>query len=194
MTAIAGVVHEGRIWLGGDSAGVSGYDLNVRTDPKVFQVGDVLIGYTTSFRMGQILQYHLTPPKRFADESPMQHMVTRFVPEVIKIFKDHGFNRSVEAVESGGRFIVGFAGELFEIQSDYQVARYGDCCACGCGDHLILGSLFSTVGLHPVVRIDVALRAAEQYSAGVRRPFHIIDEDGNECDVVTPTESDATAG
>ena len=53
MTAIAGLVHDGKVYIGGDSAGVAGMDLHLRSDPKVFTVGEFVIGYTTSFRMGR---------------------------------------------------------------------------------------------------------------------------------------------
>lgn len=37
MTCIAGIVGEdGSIWMGGDSAGISGLSLQTRQDPKVF--------------------------------------------------------------------------------------------------------------------------------------------------------------
>jgi len=54
MTCIAGFVNKNEVWIGGDSAGVAGYNLRIRKDTKVFKVnGRFLIGYTNSFRMGQ---------------------------------------------------------------------------------------------------------------------------------------------
>jgi ATP-dependent protease HslVU (ClpYQ) peptidase subunit len=47
MTCIAGVAHEGKVWIGGDSAGVGGYDLTVRADAKVFTNGEFLFGFTS---------------------------------------------------------------------------------------------------------------------------------------------------
>jgi len=37
MTAICAVVHDDKVWMGGDSAGVAGYSLIPRSDPKVFK-------------------------------------------------------------------------------------------------------------------------------------------------------------
>ena len=56
MTCIAGLVHDGAVYLAGDSAGCSGWDLTVRADPKVFVSGSYVMGFTTSFRMGQLLR------------------------------------------------------------------------------------------------------------------------------------------
>ena len=52
MTCIVGLIDGRRVWMGGDSAGVSGLDITVRADAKVFRNGDFLIGFTSSFRMG----------------------------------------------------------------------------------------------------------------------------------------------
>ena len=44
MTCIVGLRHEGKAWIGGDSAGVGGLELTVRRDPKVFKNGPMLFG------------------------------------------------------------------------------------------------------------------------------------------------------
>ena len=40
MTCIVGLVHGGKVYMGGDSAGVGGYCLTVRADEKVFRNGE----------------------------------------------------------------------------------------------------------------------------------------------------------
>ena len=50
MTAIAAIVQDNVVYIGGDSAGVGGYSLEVRKDPKVFITGPFVMGFTTSFR------------------------------------------------------------------------------------------------------------------------------------------------
>lgn len=62
MTAIAGLVHDGRVLVGADSAGVGGWTLTIRKDAKVFANGPYVMGFTTSFRMGQILCWSFKPP------------------------------------------------------------------------------------------------------------------------------------
>ena len=64
MTCIVAVTDGQTVVIGGDSAGAAGQELRIRADPKVFLVGSFAIGFTTSFRMGQILRYsaHLPEP------------------------------------------------------------------------------------------------------------------------------------
>ena len=59
MTCVVGLIEDNTIYLGADSLGSNGHSKSEYRFPKVFQNGDFLIGYTSSFRMGQMLQYEL---------------------------------------------------------------------------------------------------------------------------------------
>lgn len=172
MTCIVGLVENKKVFIGGDSAGVAGNDLTVRTDVKVFHNGPFLFGFTSSFRMGQLLQYAFTPPKHDSDLTDMQYLVTTFVNALRECFKDGGFATKNSDAEFGGNFLVAYRGHLYEIHGDYQIEESADGYnACGCGERYATGSLFSTDGQEPEKRIKTALRAAERFSAGVRGPF-----------------------
>jgi hypothetical protein len=177
MTAIAGVIDKGRVWIGGDSAGVGGYSLHLRRDPKVFVKDEFLIGYTSSFRMGQILRFYLAPAKPAEGQDDFEYMVCSFVPSVRCCLKEHGFLETKDGKESIGVFLVGRRGKLYLIDSDMQVAELlSPFAACGCGQDLVLGSLHSTeqYDIPPDERIRLALAAAESFSAGVRAPFTVL--------------------
>ena len=119
MTCIAGVVHRGRVYIGGDSAGVGGYDLTVRRDVKVFRNGPFVLGFTSSFRMGQLLAHAFRPPpvpkKRGALE---RYMVVDFVDALRATLKERGWARKESEQEVGGHFLVGVTGRLFHVESD----------------------------------------------------------------------------
>lgn len=175
MTCIAALVDNDTIWMGGDSAGVAGFELCIRSDQKVFKVEKFLFGFTSSFRMGQLLRYSFTPPKRHPDKDLMAYMVTDFVDAIRKCFKDGGFANKNNEVETGGIFLVGHSGRLFCIEADYQVGESSDLYfAVGCGESYAKGSLFSTKQLIASERIRIALESAEHHSAGVRGPFTIL--------------------
>lgn len=178
MTCIVAIAEGGTVYMGGDSAGVSHLSLEIRKNPKVFKNKDFVIGYTTSFRMGQLLQYAFTPPKRHPDEDLFEYMVTSFVDGVRETLKKGGFASKEDEVERGGNFIVGIEGRIFQIESDYQVSEIRDNFAsCGCGYEIALGALYATEGedQRPKDRLRVALEAAEHFSAGVRGPFSFIE-------------------
>ncbi|MDK1389296.1 hypothetical protein QN224_28225 [Sinorhizobium sp. 8-89] len=173
MTCIVGLINNGSVHIGGDSAGVAGFSLTVRADRKVFRNQNFIFGFTSSFRMGQLLAHSFNPPKRHPETDVYAFMVTEFVDALRQCLKDGGYAQRQYEAERGGTFLVGYAGRLFKICGDYQVAEPVDCFdACGCGDRIALGALFASADSPPRERLEVALNAAERFSAGVRGPFH----------------------
>lgn len=175
MTCIVGVRDDsGNVIIGGDSAGVSGLHVRRRNDSKVFRVGeDFIIGYTSSFRMGQLLKYHLKPPE-IKDENLERYMITEFVESVRTLFKDYGYSSVENNKESGGTFLVGVKGRIFEICNDFQVGEKIDKHAsCGCGSELAEGAMFTeskhTDDIEKIAQSG--LEAATEYSGGVCPPY-----------------------
>lgn len=174
MTCIVGIAHQGKVWIGGDSAGVAGLDMMLRADRKVIRNGDFIMGFTSSFRMGQLLQVKLVPPKHHSDVDVFEYMVGDFVEAVRTCLTAGGYSSKNNNVEQGGVFLVGFKGRLFKIEGDFQVGeRVGGIDACGCGESFALGSLAETEHMLPKDRVQRALQTAERFSAGVKAPFHV---------------------
>lgn len=179
MTCISGLVHGGSVYIGGDSAAVGGLSLTVRADEKVFLNGEMLFGFTSSFRMGQILRYGFTPPKFYHGDDVYEYMVTRFVDSARERFRAAGWLSLNSGQESAGTFLVGFKGRLFRIDSDFQVGEALDQYdAVGCGQDIALGCLYAAKrsgGFKASEKaILLSLEAAEAHSAGVRKPFHVL--------------------
>lgn len=176
MTCIVGIEHDGGVLIAGDSAGLSGWSKMIRADLKVFTIGNYVMGFTDSFRMGQLLRYGLAMPgPTHLERNDLHHfMCTTFIDGVRKTLKDGGWAKTDSERELGGSFLVGVAGQLFMVASDYQVARticgYN---AVGCGDDLALGSLHTTAqyDIEPQTRAQLALEAAADHSGGVAGPF-----------------------
>jgi ATP-dependent protease HslVU (ClpYQ) peptidase subunit len=174
MTCIVGLIDGEHVWMGGDSAGVAGLDITVRADTKVFRNGDMLIGFTNSFRMGQLLHYKLKPPPRDPEADVFRYMVMDFVDSVRACLKEGGYAQRSNDVETGGTFLVAYEGRLFSVQSDYQVGEaMRGYHAIGCGADYALGSLASTADLPAEERVRKALECAELFNGGVRAPFTI---------------------
>lgn len=175
MTCIVGIAEGGNVWIGGDSAGVAGYALTRRKDVKVFRNGPFIMGFTSSFRMGQLLSHAFNAPKRHADTDVYAFMVTDFIDAVRSCLKAGGYAEKHNDAEHGGTFLVGYAGRLFFVGDDYQVGEaINGYDACGCGRDIAWGALHATVGGDPAVRVRMALEAAEEFSAGVCGPFNVM--------------------
>lgn len=181
MTCIVGIEKDGKVYMGGDSASANRTEMTVdqSTEPKVFIRGDYIMGYTTSWRMGQILRHcgriPKPPCKPESVEELDEFMVKKFIAKVIKIFDKEGFVPEDDHVRSGaGHFLVGTHGRLYTVQPDWQCLHLSrKWAAVGCGEQFALGSLYATSGTNwrAETKIREALKAAAYYSAGVCEPF-----------------------
>lgn len=178
MTCIVGMKDNGKVYIGGDSLGVGGYSKTLRSDAKVFQNGDMIFGYTSSFRMGQILRYSFTPPERSVTVTDdMQYLVNNFIPSLITAYKSGQYLTKKDDAAVGGTFLLGYRGNLYQVESDFQVGiptlGYD---ACGCGGDIALGCMYAVkdLPLTPEEKITKCLEAASAHSAGVGGKFEIV--------------------
>ncbi len=182
MTCIAGYIDSNkRVHIGGDSAGVAGNSLSTRKDRKVFHVGRAVIGFTTSFRMGQLLQYGFRlPPNRRKDI--FEWMVRDVIKAIRKRFASGGFAKKTDNVEMGGTFLMGVDSRLFYVGDDFQVGETTDKFdAIGCGESYAKGAFAAIESRGPFIptltpqeRVRIALGAAARFSTSVTGPFYVV--------------------
>jgi len=179
MTCIVGFVDKGKVYIGGDSAGVDGQSIRIREDEKVFIIDDFIYGFTSSFRMGQILRYNFKPPERKIFGTDDEYLYNDFINEVIRIFKENGYAKIEDNQVEGGVFLFGYKGKLYYVGSDFQIGKLSkNYTAVGCGEYYAMGCLYALENIELSVeeKIKKALEAAEEFSTGVRRPFRIMNK------------------
>lgn len=187
MTCIIGVIDKGITYIGGDSLGSNGYNGTVRKDKKVFKLKDTsnaILGYASSFRMGQLLTYATgLIDKRDEPKIDHEYIVTKFIPSITKLFENNGYGKNNSGEKQGGVFLLGYKNKLWKIENDYQVGEsFDNYDACGCGEEYALGSMCTTenMDLTPIERIHKALQSASKFSVGVSAPFYIINTGNDE--------------
>ena len=192
MTCIVAVRDGRTVVIGGDSAAVGEHEVYIRATRKVFITGAYAIGFTRSWRMGQILRHEteLPEPPDTRDGGELEEfLVSSLVPAIRRSFHEHGFAKTVRATrtpdyiedgqEIGGVFLLGLHGHIFEVRNDYQVVRPATpYAAVGDGAIAALGALHALTA-HTTLTLKelatAALMAAETYSRSVRSPFHFIE-------------------
>ncbi len=176
MTCIVGVVHKNKIYMGGDSCGSSASSWSQVGNPKVFQVKDFLIGCTSSFRMIDLLTHELDVGRDHPEDSDDKFMRTTFIEGIRSCLKKGGFARSQGGVETGGNFLVGYNGKLYEVQGDYSILNcpeWGQ--SVGSGEGPARGSLWtSRKEKDAKKRVITALESAEAVVPGVRGPMVVL--------------------
>ena len=193
MTCVVGIADGKTVWMGADTLAVAGWDKRTSLVKKVFVDSGFIVGYTSSFRMGQILQYHIDwkdlRETYINTKDKLGFMITNLIPEVREQFKELGFSKMSDNEEEGGTFMIGVDGKLFTIHKDFQVQEFEphqtdnphpDLAfdAIGCGEDFAKGALqayfvlmYDTNNIiHPLAMdriISLAIRSASMYSIEV---------------------------
>jgi len=186
MTCVVGLVDDGIVYIGGDSAGTTENSMNVYQTDKVFTRPPFIFGGTGSYRGIQLLKYELEIPELIGyykqvkdkddyDTESFMHLVSEVIR---KTFKDKGHsimeaNNELHETQT----LIGFDGHLYLLDVNFAILeprkRF---IAIGGGSQAALGSLYGTIGLipDPIDRLLTALEASEEYSNSVRSPYHVM--------------------
>lgn len=187
MTCIVGIRTAKGCLLGGDTLAANGWTGMNRSDPKVFNLcPHIAIGYTSSFRMGQILRYHVSvdpPLTELRQDDAFEWAVKTLIPAARHAFKDQGWSMTdAGGAELGGFFLLAVRDRLLQIQNDFQVSEpVAAFDACGSGEVVALGALAALLpkeGLPQKVAAEKAatqaLEIAERFTPTVRGPFTMV--------------------
>lgn len=183
MTCIIAIADKdsGKVYMAGDSAATNGwFDSSIVSHPKVFlKSPDMLIGYTGSFRVGQIMQYGFSLPSICEGIDHMQYMSIHFVNAMRQALNAAGCletDNGCEVAEGNSCILVGWRGRIYEIMSGFGIIWSSlNYASVGSGHAYACGALYASDGLAAVDRLQMALNAASQFNAGVRGPFTILE-------------------
>jgi hypothetical protein len=171
MTVIAGLVHEGKVYMGGDRGMSDKGFIGSMASPKVAKVGPLLIGYSAS--QGTGLLAHLTTYPEPNYKNLLGWLRVDFC-DVLQKSADL-FKIDINTEDNGADMLVGVGGRLFEVTTlDWSVTEY-DQIATGDGYAYALGSLYSTRDWDsPRARVRDAIKAAVKYSPSCQGPVDVL--------------------
>lgn len=181
MTCIAAIVdNKGVGHIACDSLGSNYRTKNVFANPKIFTVGDMLIGYCGSYRQGQLLQYRLVLPPAISGQTLEEWLHIDFVDSVRKVLTGNGVMFIDKNVELNDPFLVVVAGRIFTVQEDLSLLESVDHFdACGSGEDYARATMNAALshGISKPERIlTEAIEAAAKYVPSVGGEIHILSE------------------
>lgn len=176
MTTIVGLVKDQAVYIGADSAGVSDIDCRVRYNRKVFRKRDMIIGYTGTTQISQILQYHWSLDSISQNYEALETISLQMV-HLRTVLKAHGCVYTDPSEIFEGAFLVGYRSQLFAVYHDFSVSHLADDFdAMGAGSQYALGALYGNEQLPPKERLIQALQAAHHFHPGTTLPpYHIME-------------------
>ena len=174
MTCIVAIEKNGKVFMGADRMGSNGHTGAPVSQPKIFKNGSVIIGYTSSFRMGQLLEHALEIP--LVHENIDKWVAIDFMQALRKAFTDNGWGKTKDGEIVGGTFLIAVAGRCYQIQDDYSFIRnISNEYAIGSGQDYALGSMRSTRSKADTQkRLLEALETAAEYVVSVSAPFDFL--------------------
>jgi hypothetical protein len=108
------------LYMAGDKCGSNGFTKDLYVKPKIFRRGNLAFGYTSSFRMGQILEYAKIS-KDLPNWEEESNVYTSFVDWAKIAMKEGGYLQDDKGVLAGGTFIFYNGKSLFEVQDDFSI-------------------------------------------------------------------------
>lgn len=171
MTCIVAEVVKGVVHMAGDKLGSNGYSKMLVSKSKVFIKGEFIIGYTSSFRMGQLLEYTWTPPEKLTSQAEELYIYKTVVDSVKETLKADGYATD----KSGGTFLFGYKGSIYEMQDDFAIFKAEKYTAVGCGEQEAKAVLYtldkvkSTMSIEK--RLALAIEASSVLKCGVSSEY-----------------------
>lgn len=175
MTCVVGMADKGKVYIGTDSLGICGSEVQIRADKKPFKNGPFIFGCAGSFRVLQLLQYVFVTPKHPDRMGLMSYMVGPFTKALRECFNFNGVDPN-QVFAGPSAFLTGYQGRLFVVYTDYQIGEtHNGFAAVGSGALPALGALeiLHKQKMSTPVKLKRALEAASKYVATVRGPFHV---------------------
>lgn len=178
MTVLVGIPHNGVTWIGADSATNTGPFVRTTCESKVWRQGEFVFAGTGSVRESQLVTYRVTLPALVEGADVLRYLVVDFADAVRQARKDGGYDeKEPRGQEAGPVLMIGYAGRLFLMYSDYAIEEHVDFAVHGCGREFAHGSLHTTSAAGwkgPKRRIEAALAAACSASPYCQPPFTIL--------------------
>lgn len=171
-TCIVGIAHKGGVWMGCDSMASTDYHKARMRAPKIFRVGDMLVGVCGALRVRDVVEAMSMPARSEADANDRDFLVRSFIPALRTALKDAGTLTTDDGIDDfEGGMLIGYRTRLYQLFADFALMEHAEW-ATGSGGEYALGSLFSTSG-EPQKRIKTALSAACEFSPSCGPPFVI---------------------
>lgn len=172
MTVLAGLVHNGKVYIGADRGMSDDNFIASSITPKIRRVGPMIIAYSASRGTGQLIHFANYPEPRFNDlEGWLRVDFCEAIQKASEIFKI-----DINTKENGADILVGINGRLFDITTeDWSVSEY-EYTAQGSGYAYAMGSLHTTNSLDipPRTRVQMAIKASIKHSPECAGPIDVM--------------------
>lgn len=136
---------EGHTVLAGDFMASNGHSFRKVRSAKIFKKAEnCAIGYTDSFRMGQILEHVWSMPDRSVNCDDEEYLYINIVESLRTTFSALNYGTKGAKEEYFGSFLLVYKDRIFEVQGNMSMLEFvEDMCAVGSGQDAALGAMMA---------------------------------------------------
>lgn len=165
--------------MGADSAAANSWESRPTKTSKLIRLSTsdgnpILLGYTTSFRFGQILAHHVDAPADSRTDAEA-YLIKDFLPVVRRALSEHGFMEKIREREEGGTALIAYRSRLFRLSGDLGIVESSEKYdAVGAGMYYALGAMHAANERQTrgALVVQFGLKAAIDLCPGVEGPLH----------------------
>lgn len=183
MTIIVGLECDDCTYIGGDAGATDPESLDsvIVADSKVFFKDNILFGFSSSFRVGQLLKYSIKLPCN-KKMSEMEYLVTVVADRIKNICTKKGIIGKTDDQEDfiDSNVLCAINGKLFQIESSLAIIKSKfPYAAIGSGAPYAVGALYALQDspIPPEEKIRIALDTACMHNAACRGPYTILKQE-----------------
>lgn len=174
MTCIAAVVEKDKMYMAADTMMSDGVSKTSLAIPKLFIIGNIMVGFAGSLRAAQVIQYTVDPPEQEEHQDDIEYLVCNVVPDIQVALAEAGaIHNDAGMLDTNTEFLLGYKNNLYILQVDFSVIQSPyQYLAIGTGAEVALGALHATnkYKIKPADRLDLAINAAAAIMQSVGKP------------------------
>jgi ATP-dependent protease HslVU (ClpYQ) peptidase subunit len=181
MTVIIALKKDNKIYLGADSALVDNWTVTQTKQPKIFKLGEFLIGVAGYPRTAQLIQYQLMIKPQTEHQSDFSYLCTDFVNSVKSLLVDNDNVKNLDGSKQidESDLLFGYRNNIYAMDTNFQIIQTTDSYnAIGSGQEIALGAMAVFTKFNgfwfPEVIIKNALSIVDKHHMGVCKPFRVM--------------------
>ena len=198
MSVVVAIKKGDKVYVGADSQVTRGGTRATLKNPNNYKIWKVIgadhclmahVGSVRDANIVRLIDNLVTDYDIYRKRINYGFVVTRVVPDLFTALKQAGYLKDEQYLEHmDSRYLFIYKDKLFTINTDGCVLEVDDYVAIGSGEDQAIGSLLSTEGEDPQVRIIKAIKASAASDIYVDYPIILTDSESTQFKIINETE------
>lgn len=198
MSVVVAIKKDNKVYIGADSQVTRGGTRATLKNPNNYKIWKVKnvdnclmahVGVVRDANVVRLMDNLVTEYNVFKNHVDYEFVVKKVVPDIFSELKEYGYLKDDKYVEQmDSKYLFVFRDQLYVINNDGCVLEVDDYIAIGSGEDQAIGSLLSTEGEKPEVRIIKAIKSSAASDIYVDYPIILTDSEKTEFEIISESD------